>query len=161
MQSITTPAANPYDDRPAIYREAVHVIETHALLGVGPENFVVAATKATSDTQTVAPLHAHNFLLTVAAEIGVPAALLLIGLTLSVGWRIKSARRLPDLSDRALAVGLGAALVVLVGQGLVDFTLRNPVVFTFVWSVLGMTLVAVRAVDEVSAERMALASAAT
>lgn len=146
VQSISTPAANPYDDRPAIYREAIHVIETHPLLGVGPENFIVAATKAASDTQTVAPLHAHNFLMTVAAEIGLPAAALLIGLTLSVGWRVRQARRL-DPSGRAMTVGLGAALVVLLGQGIVDFTMRNPVIFTFVWSALGMTLVAVRAVD--------------
>jgi putative inorganic carbon (hco3(-)) transporter len=148
VQSISTPAANPYDDRPAIYREAIHVIVTHPLLGVGPENFIVAATKSASDTQTVAPLHAHNFLMTVAAEIGLPAAALLIGLTLSIGWRVRQAARL-DPSSGAMTVGLGAALVVLLGQGIVDFTMRNPVIFTFVWSVLGMTLVAVRAVDRV------------
>jgi O-antigen ligase len=147
VQTITTPAANPYDDRPAIYREAVHIIETHPLLGVGPENFVVAATKSASDTQTVAPLHAHNFLMTVAAEMGLPAALLLVGMTLSVGRRIRRAAALPSRSERALTVGLGAALVVLVGQGLVDFTMRNPTIFMFVWAMLGMTLVAVRAVD--------------
>ncbi|MDQ1696163.1 MAG: hypothetical protein QOJ03_1516, partial [Frankiaceae bacterium] len=141
------PAANPYDDRPAIYREAVHIIETHPLLGVGPENFVVAATKSASDTQTVAPLHAHNFLLTVAAEMGLPAALLLVGMTLSVGRRIRRAALLSSRSERALTVGFGAALVVLVGQGLVDFTMRNPTIFMFVWAMLGMTLVAVRAVD--------------
>jgi putative inorganic carbon (hco3(-)) transporter len=150
VQSISTPAANPYDDRPAIYREAIHVIETHPLLGVGPENFIVAATKAASDTQTVAPLHAHNFLMTVAAELGLPAAALLVGLTLSIGWRVRHAARLREPGARALTVGFGAALVVLLGQGVVDFTLRNPVIFTFVWSVLGMTLVAVREVDHAS-----------
>jgi O-antigen ligase len=161
VQSITTPAANPYDDRPAIYREAIHIIETHPFLGVGPENFVVAATKSASDTQTVAPLHAHNFLMTVAAEMGIPAALLLVGMTLSVGRRIRRASVLVSSYDRSLAVGLGAALVVLVGQGLVDFTMRNPTIFTFVWAMLGMALIAVRAVERSVGAGAATSSAAS
>jgi putative inorganic carbon (hco3(-)) transporter len=147
VQSITSPAANPYDDRPAIYREAVRLIESRPVLGVGPENFIVGATKSASETQTVAPLHAHNFLMTIAAELGIPAAFALIALTLSVGRRLRRADRLVRSADRGLAVGLGAALVVLVGQGLVDFTMRNPTIFVFVFFVLAMTLVAVRQID--------------
>jgi putative inorganic carbon (HCO3(-)) transporter len=161
VQSITSPAANPYDDRPAIYREAVRLIESRPLLGVGPENFIVGATKSASETQTVAPLHAHNFLMTVAAELGIPAALALVAMTLTVGQRVRRADQLPRPADRGLAVGLGASLVVLVGQGLVDFTMRNPTIFVFVLFMLGMTLVAVRQIEHrVSASAPATMSGA-
>jgi hypothetical protein len=35
--------------------------------------------------------------------------------------------------------------MMVVGQGLVDFTLRNPIIIVLVWSVLGLLLAADRA----------------
>jgi hypothetical protein len=87
-------------------------------------------------------------LLTVAAEAGTPAVLLLVGFTLSVGVvALRAIRRLRAWErprDAALVAGLAAALMMVVGQGLVDFTLRNPIIIVVVWSVLGLLLAADR-----------------
>jgi heme A synthase len=87
----------------------------------------------------------------VAAESGVPAVVLLIGFTLSVGLvALRTVRRLragDRPRDAALVACLAAALAMVVGQGLVDFTLRNPIIMVLVWSVVGLLLAA----DRVSA----------
>ena len=82
------------------------------------------------------------------AETGTPVVLLLVGFTLSVGVvALRAIRRLRDGErprDAALVASLAAALMVVVGQGLVDFTLRNPIIIVVVWSLLGLLLAADR-----------------
>jgi putative inorganic carbon (HCO3(-)) transporter len=139
---------NPYDARPAIWHEAFHEIGQDPMTGQGPGNFPDASALSGSLSQTVGALHAHDTLLTVAAEIGLPGVALLIGFTLALGLVVRrAARKLPDTADRSLVAGLGAGLFILVGQGLVDFNLRNPVLFMLVWSLAGLVLVAGRHVS--------------
>jgi hypothetical protein len=87
----------------------------------------------------------------VAAEAGIPAVVLLVGFTLSVGVvALRTVRRLRlrgSARDAALVACLAAALMMVVGQGMVDFTLRNPIIVVLVWSVVGLLLAA----DRVSA----------
>src|SRR5207244_3119859 len=75
-------AVNPYDIRPQIWREAELLIEEHPWLGVGPGNFPVATGLDNRLPEEID--HAHDVLLTVAAEVGIPAVLMLIGLTLAL-----------------------------------------------------------------------------
>jgi len=148
QQRLTTLAApfhNPYDARPQIWREAVHEIEANPWTGVGPGNFLVASSRAGSFVQAAGAEHAHNTVLNVAAEEGIPAAGLLIAFGLVMGAIIlRAAKRLPDTRDRALVAGVGAALFAQVGQGLVDFPLRDPVVAVLMASLVGVVLVAQR-----------------
>ncbi|HEX3214165.1 MAG TPA: O-antigen ligase family protein, partial [Actinomycetota bacterium] len=151
LKTFSTPTAIPWDDRPGIYREAWSEIQARPLTGFGPGGFPVASSRAESGVRTIGAFHAHNVLLTVAAESGVPAVLLLIGFTLSVGVvALRAIRRLragDRPRDAALVACLAAALMMVVGQGLVDFTLRNPIIVVLVWSVVGLLLAA----DRVSA----------
>jgi O-antigen ligase len=148
LQSFSNPTASPWDDRPGIYREAWNEIQERPLTGFGPGGFPVASSRAESEVRTIGAFHAHSVLLTVAAEAGTPALLLLVGFTLSVGVvALRAIRRLRAWErprDAALVAGLAAALMMVVGQGLVDFTLRNPIVIVVVWSVLGLLLAADR-----------------
>jgi putative inorganic carbon (hco3(-)) transporter len=151
LRTFSNPTASPWDDRPAIYREAWSEIQARPLTGFGPGGFPVASSRAESGVRTIGAFHAHNVLLTVAAESGVPAVVLLIGFTLSVGVvALRTIRRLragDRPRDAALVACLAAALTMVVGQGLVDFTLRNPIIVVLVWSVVGLLLAA----DRVSA----------
>ncbi|MGH9158084.1 MAG: O-antigen ligase family protein [Acidimicrobiales bacterium] len=138
---------NPYDDRPQIWAEARREIIERPVVGVGPGNFPIASQRATSESRTAFARHAHNFLLTWAAESGIPAALLLLGLSAHIAVLARRARRLAvgagRYQDAALLAGLSAAAAAVLGQGLVDYTLRNSVVFTAVVGVFGFLLASI------------------
>ena len=132
---------NPYDDRPQIWAEAQREMIADPLTGHGPGNFEVASQRATSESRTAFALHAHNLLLTWGAEAGLPAALIILGFAAHLGLLTSQARRRARAAgrvhDAALLAGLAAAMAAVMGQGLLDYTLRNSVVFTAVMGVLG------------------------
>ncbi|MDP8991945.1 MAG: O-antigen ligase family protein, partial [Actinomycetota bacterium] len=84
---------NPYDDRPAIWEEARRQVRADPLTGQGPGSFPVVSGQATSETGTAFADHAHNILLTVAAETGLPAAAFFVGLVVHVGAVARRAAR--------------------------------------------------------------------
>ena len=145
---------NPYDDRPAIWREALRQIADRPLLGSGPGGYHVIASTSGSQVSTVAPLHAHDLLLTVLAEQGL-LGVLLLGITVGVGvagvirvrrrwiprqwWRHGRWLAAPPRGvDRELLAGVAAALAAVLGQGVLDYPLRNPVLATMVWLLAGL-----------------------
>jgi O-antigen ligase len=135
---------NPYDSRPVIYREALREITSHPWLGVGPDNFPIASTTSASGAATVQAEHAHDVMLTVAAEAGLPAALVLLALTASAGTAVlrglRRARRARDVQTHAVLAALTAALLGLMAEGVTDFTLRNLLVAQAAWAVLALGL---------------------
>lgn len=136
---------NPYDSRPAIWREAQREIEDSPLLGQGPGQFPVVSTRSVSEASTASADHAHNVLLTVAAEVGTPAAVLLAAFTLGVLARVRRTVRLVrDAADRAVLAATASALAVVVGQGLVDYLFRNAVIFLLHCVLLGLVLALTR-----------------
>ena len=138
-------ALSPYDDRPAIYREAMREIRADPLTGSGAGGFPVASARAGSEVSTVYAEHAHNLWLTWGAEAGIPALIFLLGFAVSLGLAARSAgrefRRAGRLADRAITVGLAAALLSVLGQGLFDYVFRNSVVNVALWAVIGALLV--------------------
>ena len=153
LTTLTNPTASPWDERPGIYREAWRQIRERPLTGFGPAGFPVTSSRPESQVRTVGAVHAHSVPLTVAAEAGIPAVVLLVGFTVSVGVvALRTVRRLlrrDNPRDAALVGCLAAALMMVVGQGVVDFTLRNPIIAMLVWTVVGLLLAA----DRVSAAR--------
>jgi O-antigen ligase len=146
FESLTV--RSPYDDRPAIWNEAFREIIDDPVTGQGPGNFPAASVTSGSGANTVFAYHAHNILLTWAAESGLPAALLIIGFALALtGAVIRTTRERgtspTEVSERAIMAGMAAALIALVAQGLVDFTLRNAVILYAVWGVIGCLLAAI------------------
>ena len=138
-------ALSPYDDRPAIYREAVREIRDDPLTGQGAGGFPVASARAGSEVSTIYVEHAHNLWLTWGAEAGIPAIIFILGFTISLALAARRAgrafRRAGRLADRAITVGLAAALLSVVGQGLFDYVFRNAVVNVALWAVIGGLLV--------------------
>ena len=150
VSSFADPTGNPYDERPAIYREAVRQVRASPLLGHGLESYSSVATRQLESGGSVAPEHAHNTLLAVATETGLPAAAFLVVFTVVVASRTRRAARAFEVDEVATAprlatlVGSGAALAVLTGQGLVDFSLRNPTLLFLTFLLLGLLLSAMR-----------------
>jgi putative inorganic carbon (hco3(-)) transporter len=143
-----TGGGNPYDDRPRIWAEGRREVALSPVTGHGPGSFPLVSTRATSQASTVQAEHAHNVLLTVAAEYGLPGAALLVGLAVHVGLFVLSVLKRAGPVSRPLLVGLAAACVGIAVQGLLDYTMRNAVLFTFFWLVAGLTVAAGRAVGQ-------------
>lgn len=137
---------NPYDDRPSIWAEARREIVDDPITGEGPGNFPVASERATSESRSTFATHAHNLLLTWAAEAGLPAAILIVAFAVHVGaWVRRVGRRARHLGrprDAQLIGGLAAAGAAVLGQGIVDYTMRNSVIHTAVFTVVGCLLAA-------------------
>jgi O-antigen ligase len=144
--AITT--TSPYDNRREIWREAEREIREDPWTGKGPGNFPVSSVRAASAVSTVYAEHAHNLALTWGAESGLPALVLIGGLVVALGAAAnraaRAAKSLGDARDRALVAGIVAALVAVLGQGLVDYTLRNAIIFLAVWALVGALLTARR-----------------
>jgi putative inorganic carbon (hco3(-)) transporter len=157
--TLTRSQQSPYDDRVAIWKEAVRQFEEKPFIGFGPGSFPITSARSQSPGifpdvthkigQSSAVLigadHAHNVLLTFAAEQGALSVLLVVGFSLTLGWTVwRVSRRVVDASTRGVVAGVGAALCTFVGQGLVDVTLHNPVMTTLVWLLVGLVLAADR-----------------
>ncbi|MDP9068352.1 MAG: O-antigen ligase family protein [Actinomycetota bacterium] len=146
LQAFTT--ENPYDSRPKIWQEARRQVAADPWTGQGPGNFPVVSARSGSEADTVFADHAHNLLLNWAAEAGIPAAVLIVGVVSAVAIAARRARR--SAIDReqprhaALVVGIAAALITVMGQGLVDYPLKNAVIWFTVWGLVGALLAARR-----------------
>lgn len=141
-------ALSPYDNRQQIYAEAWREIRANPITGVGPGGFPVASARAGSRTSTYAVVHAHNILLTWAAEAGIPAVLFILGLAWTLGLAAREAGRrfgqAGRTADRALVAGLAGALLAMFGQGFFDYVFRNAVVNIAMWGMIGALLVCLR-----------------
>ena len=148
FESLTV--RSPYDDRSAIWQEAQRELIEDPVTGQGAGGFPVASTRSASGANTVFAYHAHNIFLTWGAEAGFPAIFAIIGFAVSLGISASRARRRADgdsyeeIAYHALVAGLMAALLALLAQGLVDYTLRNAVIFIAVMAVVGCLLAAIR-----------------
>jgi O-antigen ligase len=139
---------SPYDDRPVIYREAYREIRENPFFGVGPGGFQVASARVVSDTATLSYKHAHNLYLNWAAEVGLLSVVIILCFVLSLALSARTASEgataRGDPRDRALVIGISAALITVLVQGFFDYVIPNPVVSTALWTLIGSLLVARR-----------------
>lgn len=147
-------AVNPYDDRPMIWREARSLVVERPLTGFGPGSFPTASARAKGPDiwPTVRrPLgrwrlqpgadHAHNTPLTIGAELGLPAMGFFLVLTVAMAFvAVRTYRRRPSGPVAMGVTATAGALATFVGHGVVDFTLRNPVVLTTFALLAGLLL---------------------
>jgi putative inorganic carbon (HCO3(-)) transporter len=136
----------PYDGRNLIWAEAIREIKNDPLTGEGPGSFSVAAVRAGSPASSVSPQHAHNILLNWGAENGVPAMLIIVSFGVAVGVTVRRAsqasRRRGRPRDRAVVLGIGAAMLTFVGQGFFDYVFGNSVLSITLWGLVGCLVAA-------------------
>ncbi|HCG56534.1 O-antigen ligase family protein [Brevibacterium sp.] len=137
LLSIFEPGSNPNDNRPFIYREAYRQIQEHPVLGQGPGSFSPTSLLAERTGMAVDAVHAHNLFLQVAAEAGVVAAALLVMFAAVLAQQTWKMWTEVPRYEAAMGMGLVSALLSVLVQGMVDYTLGNPILYFLVWIVLG------------------------
>jgi O-antigen ligase len=153
--SLVDGRRNPYDDRPAIWREALRQIAQRPVLGSGPGGYPVLALRSPSQVTTVAPSHAHDLGLTLTAEqgvlglvaLGIAVLVAVLAVARTLRWHDARQSAGRGSGERELLAGTAAALAVVLGQGLLDYPLRNPVLATMVWLLVGLLAAAVSGRD--------------
>ena len=153
FDSIINPAANPFDERPVIVAEGVRQFTAFPWFGVGPNAFSIEGATRRSLEQTVGGVHAHNTVLTVAAEqglFGVAAMMAIMAVVVVTCIPVLPivVRRMSDGRDSggdwvsAVLVGSVAALSAIMVSGMVDAPLRNALMRTTLWFTVGMAVAA-------------------
>ena len=89
--------------------------------------------------------HAHNLFLQLLAEVGVVGFLIWMTIALSVLWRLWKKIN----QHNAMALGLCAALGVVLFCGLTDDLLYNPQIMTFFWFLIGLAQINERNTSEI------------
>jgi O-antigen ligase len=113
--------------RISIWRDSFILLLKHPLIGLGLGAFPYAFTRVQDTFVNLIVLHAHNDYLEYAVELGIPAALLLFGMILTVAAGIlRVCRRTPRDTSGAAALGALGGVVALLLHSLVDFNLHIP-----------------------------------
>ena len=108
----------------------------------------MAGRRIVSESATLSYAHAHNLYLNWAAEAGLPSLVIIFGFAIALGFAARTASQgaqiRGDPRDRALVLGIAAALLTVLAQGAFDYVIPNPVVFAAFWTLVGALLVARR-----------------
>ena len=119
--------AQSSEGRAALWRDTLKLIREHPLTGVGLGCFGVAFTTVQSIQLTYVADHAHNDYLELAAELGLPAAVLFFSLLYWLTGRIlRASRRARSSLIRALALGSLGGISALLVHSVADFNLYIP-----------------------------------
>jgi len=123
------------EDRLPLWRDTAVLIRDYPMLGTGLGTYRWA--NAHYQTYMLSGFfeHAHNDYLELAADIGIPATLLLFGSVWILAIQITTrAPALKHTSDKILAAGCAGAMVALLVHEIADFNLQVPAnAFIFAW----------------------------
>lgn len=145
-------AANPYDERGDIYAEAGRQFLDSPWIGHGAGAFSAIARRLGPDGHDLYAEHAHSLLLVVATEYGAVGVLALGSLGIGLAWLLRRAMwgappqgaTVVRREEEIMTTGLFAGLVALIGHGVMDYPLRNPVTGMTAWLILALTVGGVR-----------------
>ncbi|GGE48769.1 hypothetical protein GCM10007276_27420 [Agaricicola taiwanensis] len=113
--------------RYAIYLDTLHIIGEHFWAGTGPGTFqeVYPAYRTAAAAATGIVNRAHSTPLEIAATMGVPFALLTIGVFLWLVWRLGQAAMKAPRGSSLLSAAFAASLVTGL-HSLLDYSLQIP-----------------------------------
>jgi O-antigen ligase len=121
-------------NRISIWRDTLHLIHQHPLLGTGLGTFSIAYTSVQTAFPNLLVDHAHCDYLEVVSELGVPGGILVFG---SIFWILLRAvgryRKAEDHFDTAVCLGCIGSVGAILVHSLADFNLyipANGLVFT-------------------------------
>jgi putative inorganic carbon (HCO3(-)) transporter len=143
LSSVPTVVQSGSDPRFLLWRTAPTIIGDHPLFGVGANNFeLVAEQYGLSDPSTNGVYdHAHDAPLTIGAELGLIGLAGFLWLVVAAAIVVVRALRRQWGEGRPLAFGVGAALLALGVEGVVDYTVRSNVIAATALLLLGCAVV--------------------
>lgn len=121
------PLATGSEGRVALWRDSMRLIRAHPWTGVGVGCFEFAFTSVQSVRLTYVIDHAHNDYLEIAAELGLPCAVLFFGVLFWLAVRtLQASLRARSSLTRALALGSFAGSTALFVHAVADFNFYIP-----------------------------------
>ena len=146
VERFTQSQAGNFEVRVELNRIALSMVEAHPIFGVGLNNFLsVLSAYDPKDVARTFPATVHNIYLLEASEAGIPG--LLLFLATGAGLLFWTVRRLPLISDpplRWLALAVLSGLIGFAVSQLADFSHRLEPLRTFLWTLVGLMVGAVR-----------------
>jgi hypothetical protein len=146
VERFTQSQAGNFEVRVELNRIALSMVEAHPVFGVGLNNFLsVLSAYDPKDVARTFPATVHNIYLLEASEAGIPG--LLLFLATGAGLLFWTVRRLPLISDpplRWLALAVLSGLIGFAVSQLADFSHRLEPLRTFLWTLVGLMVGAVR-----------------
>lgn len=129
-----------HDPRSEIYATAVRMIGDHPVLGVGAGNFSIASQRYGLADQDGLPYdHAHDVVLTFAAELGLPGIIALVWLLGALVGPFRRALRRRREPYGLMRLGVAASFVAILIPSLGDYPPRtNAIAATFVMLVASL-----------------------
>lgn len=118
--AVNTSGDRPVEMREAVWREAWRLARAHPWAGVGPGQFQRAYERAGG---TGTPIHAHNIVLHVAAEYGLPTLICYLALWARLLW--STARAAARTRDGEVAWALHAMLLAFFLRSLLEHYLSG------------------------------------
>jgi O-antigen ligase len=153
--SIFVAETSPYDNRPALVEEGLRQFAQAPVFGIGPNMYPLQSRTLESGVRTLEGQHAHNLVVTIAAEQGIVGLVALSMIVAAVVSAVRTARRangmprrgFPRRASLAATVTLSTVgpLTVVLAAGLVDYPLRNALTRLTVWMFIGLAVAGQRA----------------
>jgi putative inorganic carbon (hco3(-)) transporter len=135
--------------RVSIWRDALPLMQHHPWLGTGFGTFPIAYTSGQTTFLTQFVNHAHNDYLELAADLGIPAALVLFASVFLILARAVRAFLFGEEDfERVVALGCVGSIVAISLHSFVDFNLYIPANALFFSVILGLGI-ALRSPDSI------------
>jgi len=127
--------------RLSMWRDALPLIKQHPWLGTGLGTFPIAYTSGQTAFLSQFVNHAHNDYLELAADLGIPAALVLFGSILFIlGRAIRSFLTGERDFERIVALGCVGSIVAILLHSFADFNLYIPANALLFSAILGLAI---------------------
>ncbi|MGB8543294.1 MAG: O-antigen ligase family protein [Candidatus Acidiferrales bacterium] len=127
--------------RVSIWRDALPLIKHHPLLGTGLGTFPVAYTGGQTAFLSQFVNHAHNDYLEIAADLGIPATLILfVSILFILGRVIRSFLSAERDFERSVALGCVGSIVAILLHSFADFNLYIPANALLFSAILGLAV---------------------
>ena len=127
--------------RISMWRDALPLINHHPWLGTGLGTFPIAYTSSQTAFLTQFVNHAHNDYLEIAADLGIPAALILfVSILFILGRAIRSFLFGERDFERVVALGCVGSIAAILLHGFADFNLYIPANALLFSTILGLAV---------------------
>jgi hypothetical protein len=152
--------------RVMMWQSALEMVRDYPLTGVGMSMYrapVVHSLYPVPSVSSRVRVHAHNELLQVSTDLGIPGTLVFIGWHIVLGWMLLQSWRYGDAYAKTVAVGCAGGLLAHGVFGMADaITLWDR--FTFVyWWIVGLSaaqfMLVRRSLQNAEAEKSSLSTA--
>jgi O-antigen ligase len=135
--------------RISMWSDALPLIKQHPWLGTGLGTFPIAYTSGQTAFLSQFVNHAHNDYLEIAADLGIPAALILFVSIIFVLWHVIHSFLSGERDfERAMALGCAGSIVAILLHSFADFNLYIPANALLFSTILGLAVTVSRPPSE-------------